>query len=375
MIEEIIKKDLLLGDKVLLLSSDNNGNRHYAKLSDIIDLGNRDNYQYFNRAIALNTSNDSPINIAIIGDSNTDKNEVFHKPLSEKLINFGEYQTGFINFHTNFYPPTGILRSMTSGWTLRDKLTGGIGLNLSDAESNNGNDYIQFETLTHNIKFDTVRIIFLRQAGGGEFDYKIDSGPTTTVSTDGSGVSFIDIATSYQPHIVTLYVKGNGNVRLLGAITKSNQKEFSIHKLTQPGAVSGHFANNAMGQFETQLEYLNLDLCIINLGTNDITFNITTSVYRSNLIAIINRIRSVSNCSILIISPSDTGFNPIENESEYDKVCKEVAFLNGCNILSLYDKHGEHSSAYALGVFIDEVHYNYTYAGYMNASFIYKEII
>lgn len=371
----VLKQNLELSDPIELLQSDANGNRYHTTINELGKLVlSKNYYQYYNRAKALNKSNNSSVNIAIIGDSNTDKNEVFHKPLISRLSELGTYQAGFVNFHVAHYPATNVLRSMTGGWTLRDRTTGGSGLNLSDIESNNSSDYVQFETVTNDIKFDTVRIIFLRQSGGGDFEYKIDSGTNVLVNTSGTGVDFIDVPVSYAAHYVSIYVKGTGNVRLLGAIIKSSVKEFSVHKLAQPGCDSADFASDAVGLFETQLSYLNLDLCIVNIGTNDIIYNTNTATYKSNLIAIVDRIRSVSNCSILLISPSDTGYNPTENESEYDRVCKEVAILKSCNFLSLYELHGAYSTALTNGIFIDQVHYNYTFAGEMNADFIYNAI-
>ena len=306
------------------------------------------------------------------GDSNTDRPEVFNLRLRGLLENYGKVDPGWCGFNPNQYPTYGILREVTAGWTKNDLATPGMSLNIDDIVSNDNTQYVQFETTTFGTTFDSLTIYFYKTASSGSFSVQVDAGTPDTVSTTGADVAgkYSLTGMSNAAHTITIRPVADGAVRMLGAYAYSSDASFVISKVAHSGASSINFAD-APVTWDYIFQDMHPDLAILNIGTNDMTYDSTSADYLINLETIIDRIRTNNEfISIAILAPSDNGLTTVEPKINYIESAFSAANNKSVALGSLYKFWGDYDNALNNSVFFDQVHFNYTFADDGNIKFI-----
>ena len=306
------------------------------------------------------------------GDSNTDRPEVFNLRLRGLLENYGKVDPGWCGFNPNQYPTYGIIREVTAGWTKNDLATPGMSLNIDDIVSNDNTQYVQFETTTFGTTFDSLTIYFYKTASSGSFSVQVDAGTPDTVSTTGADVAgkYSLTGMSNAAHTITIRPVADGAVRMLGAYAYSSDASFVISKVAHSGASSINFAD-APVTWDYIFQDMHPDLAILNIGTNDMTYDSTSADYLINLETIIDRIRTNNEfISIAILAPSDNGLTTVEPKINYIESAFSAANNKSVALGSLYKFWGDYDNALNNSVFFDQIHFNYTFAGDGNIKLI-----
>jgi lysophospholipase L1-like esterase len=206
-------------------------------------------------------------------------------------------------------------------------------------------------------------IYYLKQSGGGSFNYSIDSGSATTVSTvntsNALGTINIGGQTLAQHSILmTLNTAGTTGVTLFGVDCNiANSGGIKVDKLGMSGSRGSHWAAANAGLWQSEITQLNPSVVIITLGTNDIS-SVSVSNYIANIETIIGRIRVVKPTVPIILTPPTIGTRtgPAGDVGAYFPSLQDLARQNGYGYVEVSKFTGAYVTANAAGLWIDGVH-------------------
>lgn len=163
--------------------------------------------------------------------------------------------------------------------------------------------------------------------------------PMSAMPTAGSGTVTITVI--------------SGSVVLYGVrIQKETQPGVIVHKLGGSGSHTNNWVNADATRWETAFTTLKANLATIMLGTNDQGVKITPETFKSNLLTMINRIRTASpTTDIMLICPAENnrpGGNAIPMSS-YARKMYELALEQDVAFLNLQSSFGVNPADYAYG--------------------------
>jgi lysophospholipase L1-like esterase len=317
--------------------------------------------------------------VVCIGDSYTATPYRWVKPLAARLaadLGGGSYGTGFVSAHSDQYGAmtgmpkwTSVTRNGT--WTQRAAGTG-RGLDLCDATSTAGGDYYDLAGT-----FDTVRIHYLKQTGGGTFKTSVDGGSnwsanTDTNAADGFGVVEVTGCTN------ALRVYANGEtVTMLGFVCYDTNvtNGIVVHKLGRSGATTAQWAAaTANAVWQAALADLVPDLCIVWLGANTIGNAGASDVgYKADLLAIMGYIRTAQAAlDTLLIAPPEHSTAHYTTFATYAARVRELAWEYPCGMIAM-NQHIAYDTTDPLDLFEDATHIN-AYGGSLAAGVIYRAL-
>lgn len=206
-------------------------------------------------------------------------------------------------------------------------------------------------------------IYYLKKSGGGSFNYSIDSGSATTVSTvntsNALGTINITGQTLAQHSILmTVNAAGETGVTLFGVDCNiANSGGIKIDKLGMSGSRGSHWAAANAGLWQSEIAQLNPSVVIITLGTNDIS-SVSVSDYMSKIEAIIANIRVAKPTVPIILAPPTIGTRtgPAGDVSAYFPSLQDLARQNGYGYVEVSKFTGPYATANTAGLWIDGVH-------------------
>nr|WP_260841361.1 SGNH/GDSL hydrolase family protein [Klebsiella aerogenes] len=145
----------------------------------------------------------------------------------------------------------------------------------------------------------------------------------------------------------------SGSVVLYGVrIQKETQPGVIVHKLGGSGSHTNNWVNADETRWETAFTTLKANLATIMLGTNDQGIKLDPETFKSNLLTMINRIRTASpTTDIMLICPAENnrpGGNAIPMSS-YARKMYELALEQDVAFLNLQSSFGVKPADYAYG--------------------------
>ncbi|HGE7373248.1 TPA: SGNH/GDSL hydrolase family protein [Klebsiella aerogenes] len=145
----------------------------------------------------------------------------------------------------------------------------------------------------------------------------------------------------------------SGSVVLYGVrIQKETQPGVIVHKLGGSGSHTNNWVNADETRWETAFTTLKANLATIMLGTNDQGIKLAPETFKSNLLTMINRIRTASpTTDIMLICPAENnrpGGNAIPMSS-YARKMYELALEQDVAFLNLQSSFGVNPADYAYG--------------------------
>lgn len=304
--------------------------------------------------------------IAFIGDSYTRTTARYALKVAQKLWN---------KFHgtaiTSNVPPIGYgYRSF--GFDANGDNTDIIGVNVNQSSgvtcAYNMGHGPDISSVTMTAAGDTISYVqnltlgfdsFLYVEGGaGVIQYQATgmSAPTVIdLTTYAAGMQIIQMALPSTGNAATVTITANTAPAVLYGVKILNQTAAGIlvHKLGGSGSSTANWVNGMDSRWLTAFQDLGADLVTIMLGTNDQGASMTAATYRTNLLTMIDRIRSVRPAAdILLVCPAENnrpGGNTIPMATYAEVMYKiarddrDVAFLN------MQDSFGAKAADYAVG--------------------------
>jgi lysophospholipase L1-like esterase len=183
---------------------------------------------------------------------------------------------------------------------------------------------------------------FLQQPGGGRFDVLVDGKKGGVVSTAaeaiGAGYHVLELPSG--PHRIGLETRGDGEVRLLGAILERDEPGVVVDVLGIDGTRSANMLMWNEALWSEQARRRAPDLYVLSYGTNEsIDEDEPIEVYEEGLRTIVSRFRrELPDASCLVLAPGDypmkteTGWGPRPRLLAIHSVQKAVAAELGCGL-------------------------------------------
>jgi lysophospholipase L1-like esterase len=198
-------------------------------------------------------------------------------------------------------------------------------------------------------RVSSFEIFYLRQPRGGSFEVRIDGRRRGVVTTAAdkpvSGFARFDLPEG--PHELELRLRGDGEVRLFGAVLETDGPGVSYDTL---GVNGGFFHTPLRWNADLLSEQIGRrapDLIVAMYGTNDAdSRNITPAGYGREVARVVERFRAaVPHAACLLLGPPDRrGGRMLDEEtSQLDwivEVQEQTAADLGCGFLSLRELMG-----------------------------------
>ncbi len=176
--------------------------------------------------------------------------------------------------------------------------------------------------------------------GTGSFTVTIDSQSPITITGGNTGESKrYDLSgLTATAHTVTIQSVGNGIVSIFGMYGRNNtiSSGITVSRMGNGGAIASDYLNFS-SWIKPVVQYLDLDMLFIILGTNDFRLSQGVSQYKSGITEIINKYKEASpDICICLISPGQCSATGTPLLDEYDSVMRELAVAYNINFISGY---------------------------------------
>jgi lysophospholipase L1-like esterase len=240
------------------------------------------------------------------------------------------------------HPFLGYRRFDSRGSNSRGWYTGGIVTRKDDGIDGLGGISLTAqsanETVTLAIECEQLELHFLRQPGGGQLEFSVDSAPFTTIDTNGeSGSGIYDYTAPAGVHHYELRTLSAAPVRLFGWVAQ-NHAGVTYETLGINGAQANLILEWNQAILNSELMSRDPGLVVLAYGTNEaLSHTWTPEEYRAALTQIIQRLRAtLPIASILLIGPPDCQYRshghlaPFPHLDQVIEIQREVASENGC---------------------------------------------
>ncbi len=192
-------------------------------------------------------------------------------------------------------------------------------------------------------KMSSIEIFYMEQAQGGSFTVKVDGKRRGTVNTSRKrvGSGFFRLEMDEGMHEVDIQLRGNGKVRLFGAVLENDGPGIVYDTL----GINGAFFHTPLrwdaSLLSEQVEQRDPDLIVTMYGANEAdSRNITSTRYALNVKKTLARLRAgAPEAACLLLGPTDRRMPvPPGEPSKLDLIIdvqREVADEEGCGFIDL----------------------------------------
>ncbi|MCP4679198.1 MAG: hypothetical protein GY854_27675 [Deltaproteobacteria bacterium] len=192
-------------------------------------------------------------------------------------------------------------------------------------------------------KMSSVEVFYLEQPRGGSFTVKLDRRSKRTVNTSKKrvGSGFFRLEMDEGMHEVEIQLKGDGKVRLFGAVVENDGPGIVYDTLGINGAFFYTPLRWDAGLLAEQVEQRDPDLIVTMYGANEAdSRNLTPAKYALNVKKALARLRAgAPEAACLLLGPTDRRMPvPPGEPSKLDfiiDVQREVADEEGCGFIDL----------------------------------------
>lgn len=226
-------------------------------------------------------------------------------------------------------------------WTVKDRNTGGKGINLYSVISTGSSLSISLTSAAPTssyTKFTEVELWYYGDPTGNTFTVTIDGVLAATVNTTlttGFQVKRISGLTD-AVHDVVINAAGAG-VEFLGWVFSRNavQKGFRLYNCGQTSVTSAMYAGLDSTLWTQQIQRINPKLIVFDLGVNDRRANVDTTIFKNNMRTIVNRLQIAAPLADIVIVgqyPFDTVTwgTPTYSAYAYNRQVRAVSVEKKC---------------------------------------------
>lgn len=190
-------------------------------------------------------------------------------------------------------------------------------------------------TFTMNVT-DGFSFLYIDRTAGRTFQYKVDSGTATTITTTGSNLTEevrVPVGAA-GTHTLTL-LNPTGGTAIVPAIGADVNNGITVCNWGVPGGMIGALHRD-QGQYWSGLEVLKgaaPDLVVLEVGANDVGTT-TAASYKTSLETIIDFIQANTAASVILCETYAT--NQVAG-APFVTAAREVAVAKGVDLVSLMD--------------------------------------
>lgn len=208
------------------------------------------------------------------------------------------------------------------------------------------------------------RLFYLRQPGGGTFDFRQysgdgTSGPITSVNTAGTlSIEYIEI--TKKQGCTQAYVEASnvtGAVAFFALLFMQTTDDSFSAMQAEGGTSVQEWARLDPTMQRRWLELLDLDCYLLNGGTNDAAGR-TAAQFEADLRAIVTNMQAAPNPPhVIVVEPTQASTYAANNAKDYAAVYRRVASDLKCGFWSMQRVLGSYATAAAgLGMEADGIH-------------------
>ncbi len=188
----------------------------------------------------------------------------------------------------------------------------------------------------------TIELQFVRQPDGGKFAVWVDGKRRKTLATDHPEIALGTDVITLKPgnHELEIRPKGDGEVRLLGAVFETDKPGVVLDTLGIDGTRSANHLTWNVELWKQALARRAPDLIVLSYGTNeavDDPVEIPLERYREEFAQVLQRLRSEApSASCLVLSPvdfpevRDGALHPRPRLHAIIEIQRELAPAHGC---------------------------------------------
>ena len=284
-------------------------------------------------------SSRGPLHILHYGDSHTASDDWAHAMRQALQSKFGNGGPGYTlaGYPFRGYRRFDISGASSTGWqtegTIGHAGDGRYGLaGVSIATASPG------ETVSLTTDCATLRLLYLRQPGGGRLEFSVDGVPLGMVSTSGEpGPGSFDYAPRPGRHEYLLRTQDKAPVKLFGW-TADNASGITYETLGINGARSAIQLDWDEAILADHMAQRTPALIVVAYGTNDAVYpRWTAQDYAGEISRVLQRLRrNAPLASILVVGPPDfevrlpSGQYYSGHLSEVVDITREIALQQGC---------------------------------------------
>ena len=217
----------------------------------------------------------------------------------------------------NFFEPTLVEVSQTSGWDLESSFTSnpqGVFAITGYRITADGADDVATLTSTEQAGFDFVQIGAVRRPGGGTLVVEVDGEEVYRLATGGSTVQAarLDLPLDSPGRILQVRPAGDGPVTLISWLTQRDRPGIVLDSHGIVGASVNIIDNWDAGTLQWELAARNPALVILAYGTNEgFQDDLSPAEYRADFTARLALVEaSAPNAAILVVGPPDANRLP-----------------------------------------------------------------
>ena len=303
--------------------------------------------------------------IAWIGDSWINTGSRLHAPLKTILqATYGAAGAGYASASTGPAQPAGVTISRAGTWTDRSRSTTprGYGPDLFDAITTDASTPASVAWTSTATGF---LLLYLQQANGGSFRWRIDAGSWTTVDTnDTPGLGTVSVTgLSNASHTLTVEVvtAGSAGVCIMGVDCQVSGNGVRVHKLGATGSTAASWTAHPDGAvLAAAIAALAPNVVAVTLGTNDHSADIAPATFAASIEALLTTALGSLDAQALIVSPADNGNTAVYDVADYIEELRASAVAEGYAMFDSLLLLGAYAAANARGLYDDASHINGT---------------
>jgi lysophospholipase L1-like esterase len=194
-------------------------------------------------------------------------------------------------------------------------------------------------------KTSRVDVAYLAQPRGGSFDVLVDGARAAHVSTRGAKVesAWTPVDVTEGPHRIEVVTKGDGDVRLFGAVLDREAVGVTLDALGINGARITIPLSWDEAHMMEQIRHRAPSLVVLAYGTNESgDVDVPIETYERQLVDLLGRVaRAAPSASCLLLGPPDRGIHTQEGWGTLPRLLdviatqRRVAHAAGC---AFYDQ-------------------------------------
>lgn len=302
--------------------------------------------------------------IGAIGDSWVNNGRIFNALRTALQAKYGNAGVGWISADTNMAVPPGGGRTVSGTWTLRDNTDTpvGYGPDIGSAYSSEVGAMMTFASNQTDGK-----LFYLKQPGGGSFEWSVDGTSWTTEATanatlDAGIITMPTQAVASRTLTVRVKTAGTAGVEILGSSSRiAGINGVLLHQFGNGGATALQYATGNATVTQGVLAALELNLVIYVLATNDDAQEVVLDDFATAMTTLVGRSRTARTaCDVFLLIPSannDTNSETTAHSmADYRTKLRDIAVAQDTACLDLYSHMPDWTAANARGMYNDDYH-------------------
>jgi len=227
-------------------------------------------------------------------------------------------------------------------------------------------------TATLHFTGTAIDIVVISGTVTGTFTAQVDG--TTPINFDTNDGT---VSTKIYPitgliegsHTLVITAPTSNSIYLVGATPKRGSTGIRTHMCSLWGTIVG--TASPVNAMEAEIAQFNPDLTVIAYTANNYDGQTSIETYKSQYQTLITKAKSYGD--VLLLATGQRGNLLTIGQSVYVQALKDLAILNNCAMVSIFDLWGSYENAVAMSWMADEVHPSN--AGHRNISDILFKVL